>query len=280
VFIELIRTLFGGSRKAGRQADTKASTRTWRDAAAETALPVRPSEAEEEGRLKALETRDILSSHFPGMSKDIKNRVVDIMKSSIYARAEFVEDELRKVVLTDFEWPEFDAWCKVFEKSEDWPYFWGDIAYYMEPTENCANEDLLDALHKNQLLPLADKYGVKIKKSMSKKDLVKVLGGSIPSEGRQFVIDTLERIAFPKYLKAKLFLLGWHLKYCNEYAVKNVKKKYPAYMAKYVRIETLPVSCSVCRKHGREKLLIAALTQKDLPPYHIGCRCSVEAILT
>jgi hypothetical protein len=279
MIMDLLKKIFKGSSQAAKQKRAAPATRAWRDAAAGTALLVKSSEAEEQGRLKASETMDVLSSDFPGISKEIKDRIVEIMRSSAYARAEAVEDELRKVVLTDFEWPEFDAWCKVFEKNDDWPYFWGDIAYYKEPTDNLSNEDLLDALHRNQLLSLADEYGVKVKKSISKKELVKVLGEPIPSEGRQFVIDTIDRIAFPKYLKAKLFLLGWHLKYCNEYAMKNVKKKYPAYAAKYVRIETLSLSCSVCRKHAGRKLLIADLTRKDLPPFHIGCRCGVEPIL-
>ena len=226
------------------------------------------------------ETLQKTSIDVPGLSDDIKRQLREALVAAELKGEgiEEIERNIRGFLTTDFKWPEFDKWCRIFRKDNAWPYLWDDVGYYIYLKE-CSIEELTKELKKDQLFTLAEKYQLKVKKSTSKKELINILNASIPKEDRKTVFDIVNQDWYPAFLKAKRLLLCHHLLFSAVNSVEEIRNQYPDGIVKYIEILATGDSCSFCQKKDGKKYRLSSIKKEDLPPYHIGCRCCTAPIV-
>lgn len=207
-----------------------------------------------------------------GISEEAKEKLrTEIMLGTL--RGENPRDTERKTreFLGDFVWPEFDEWCNKFKSMNEWPPLWETIAEYIYLQEYPI-EALLEELAKEQLLQLSEEYSANAKKSLKKELIIEILVKVIPEQDRNKILAIVNQAWLPRYQREKRFLLTHSLEF-SATSLKRVKEQYEN--DGYIEIGIAPDSCSICQQKAKKKLKVAVLTEKDIPPFHPGCRCVV-----
>ncbi len=209
-----------------------------------------------------------------GATDDNMNKAKEIMKASA-SKGENPRHIGGKIAatLSPFQWEDFDIWVKRFREAGEWPPLWDDVAEYFYAQEDATVEELIAALKKDVLLQLAEKKGITLKKSAKKEEMLSVLNASLKDADRQDVLALLYPDGDKALHRAKSELLGH-----TEMALSVEKVKltdWQKWGTKFVEIGTTPDSCSWCLKYAGKKMKIETLINKQIPPIHPGCRCSI-----
>lgn len=211
-----------------------------------------------------------------GISEETKERLrTEIMLGTL--KGENPRDTERKIrdFLDDFEWPEFDEWCRKFKSMNEWPPLWDTIAEYIY-LQGYPIEALLEELTKDQLMQLSIEYSANAKKSHKKELIIESLVKKIPEQDRQKILAIVNQEWKPKHLREKRFLLTHSLEF-SATSLKRIEEQYGN--DEYIEIGIAPDSCSICQQKAKKKFKVATLTEKDIPPFHPGCRCVVLPVI-
>lgn len=207
-----------------------------------------------------------------GISADAKEKLYATLADAAM-KGQSPKDITGKIIgiIGDFEWPEFDDWCKIFKEAGEWPPLWNDMAEYFF-MQDYPIEDLLLFLHKDDLVRLSADYKTNIKKSDKKEVMISTLKTSIPESDRDKVAVIAQQKWYPRFLRAKRYLLSHSL--TMGYSFEEIKSQNKD-VADHIEIMPAPECCSWCEKERGHKIKVDTLTQKQLPPFHPGCRCVV-----
>jgi hypothetical protein len=211
-----------------------------------------------------------------GISDEAKEELrTEIMLGTL--KGENPKDTERRTrdFLDDFEWAEFDEWCSKFKLMDEWPPLWDTIAEYIYLQEYPI-KSLLEELTKDHLMQLSNEYSANAKKSHKKELIIESLVKIIPEQDRNKILAIVNQEWKPKYLREKRFLLMHSLEFLAT-SLKRIKEQYEN--NEYIEIGITPDSCSICQQKVKKKLKVATLTEKDIPPFHPGCRCGVLPVI-
>lgn len=211
-----------------------------------------------------------------GISEEAKEKLrTEIMLGTLKGENPRDTERRTRDFLDNFEWPEFDEWCRKFKSMDEWPPLWDTIAEYIYIQEY-PMEALLQELTKDQLMQLSNEYPANAKKSHKKELIIESLVKIIPEQDRNKILAFVNQEWNPKYLREKRFLLMHSLEF-SATSLKRIKGQYEN--DEYIEIDITPDSCSICQQKAKKKLKVATLTEKDIPPFHPGCRCGVLPVI-
>ncbi|MFQ5715270.1 MAG: hypothetical protein ACE5GU_14680 [Candidatus Scalinduaceae bacterium] len=193
-----------------------------------------------------------------------------------------VESKSRDVLI-DFEWPEFDKFCKLFKESGEWPHLWDTIAKYTYLQE-CSIEELLNELTKKQLFETADKYSANVKKNYKKEKIIEVLIGTISENDKDKLLEIVNQEWKPKFLDTKRYLLEDALDsyYPKLTGIKELfyEENEAGAHIKQIEIDAAGFNdCSICSDMHGKKFKVKSLDKKNIPPFHPGCRCVILPVI-
>lgn len=211
-----------------------------------------------------------------GISEEAKKKLrTEIMLGTLKGENPRDTERRTRDFLDDFEWPEFDEWCSKFTSMDEWPPLWDTIAEYIS-MQDYPIEALLQELTKDQLMQLSEEYSANAKKSHKKELIIESLVKIIPEQDSHKILAFVNQEWKPRYLREKRFLLLHSLEF-SATSLKRIKEQYKN--DEYIEIGITPDSCSICQKKAKKKLKVATLTEKDIPPFHPGCRCGVLPVI-
>jgi hypothetical protein len=226
-------------------------------------------------------TRSQHADQFSKMSLPITGAIdEDIIKVKEIIKAALSKGENPRQIggkiataLSPFQWEDFDIWVKRFRKAGEWPPLWDDVAEYYYAQEEASVEELIALLKKEDLLQVAEKKGINLKKSAKKDEMLAVLNVSLTDTDRQDVLVLLYPEGDKALHKAKSYLLGHTV---MALSVEKVKlANWQKWGIKFVEIMTTPDSCTWCEKFADKKMKIETLIKQQIPPIHPGCRCTI-----
>ena len=211
--------------------------------------------------------------HGANMPQETAKKVQGVMDAAV-GRGIGPRDTERKLrdVVDDFDWPEFDQWCARFKQSGEWPYLWDDVAEYCDLQE-ARIDALLEMLKKDALIELAGLAKVTIKKSWTKPNIIAALLAAKPPLDRQMVMEKVDKIWKPRYLRGKRFLFT-HTTECREHTKEQLTRFRSLDFVSTVEIVGTD-DCPICKRMAGKKISLRSATPDKLPPYHPGCRCTI-----
>lgn len=211
-----------------------------------------------------------------GISDEAKEKLrTEIMLGTLKGESPKDTERRTRDFLDDFEWAEFDEWCNKFKSMDEWPPLWDTIAEYIYLQEYPI-KSLLEELTKDHLMQLSNEYSANAKKSHKKELIIESLVKIIPEQDRNKILAIVNQEWKPRYLREKRFLLMHSLEF-SATSLKRIKEQYEN--DEYIEIGITPDSCAICQQKAKKKLKVAALTEKDIPPFHPGCRCGVLPVI-
>lgn len=211
-----------------------------------------------------------------GVSDEVKKKLkTEIMLGTL--KGENPKDTERRTrdFIEDFEWTEFDEWCKRFKSMNEWPPLWETIAEYTY-LQDYPLESLLEELTKEKLMELSAEYSANAKKSHKKELIISSLLKVITEKDRYKVLAVVNELWKPRYLREKRFLLTHSLEF-SATSLKRIKAQYQN--DDFIEIGTTADSCSICKQQEKKKFKVSTLTDNDIPPFHPGCRCVVLPVV-
>jgi len=226
---------------------------------------------------KYLKSMDSLKLPITDDSPENKKKIKTEMMLAMLKGENPVNTERRlREVISDFQWPEFDAWLERFREKGEWPPLWEDISWYYYLKEEAEMSELLNELTKKELIELAEQINHRIKMSIKKKEMIEVLLHA-ESLSREKVFSFIKNKYIPKVLRNKRMLLI----HTNEFESTSMTRLEDLKDAneKFYEISGTTDSCSWCKQYFGKKFSIKDNDESAIPPIHPGCRCVIVPVV-